>query len=351
MIHELDLMPPQNGEVQIRVRAAGVCHSDWHLVTGDTRHPLPVVLGHEGAGVVEAIGDGVDAVAPGDHVALNWAPFCGRCFYCEKGRRNLCETFVEPIWSGTMLDGTTRFARGGSPVYHYCSLGCFAERIVVPEVCCVRVPRDLPFELSAVIGCAVMTGVGSVLNTAKVVPGSSVAVFGSGGVGLSTILGAVLAGAKTIIAIDPLPSRLEAALDMGATHVLPASVEAIAEIRRLTGGRGADYVFEAAGIPAVQEAALEAARPGGEVIFTGLSPMGSSTNLPGSVLVRQEKTVRGSYYGTANPPIDFVRYADWCLSGRLPLERLVSTRYALEEINHAFDEMLSGKTRRGVIIY
>lgn len=347
-IETLDLAEPKVGEVLVKVMATGVCHSDWHLVTGDTQHPLPAALGHEGAGIVNAVGAGVTNMQEGDHVALNWAPACGTCFYCQRGRPNLCDTYVEPIWAGTMLDGTTRLTRNGSPVYHYCGLACFAEYTVVPSVSCVVVPKNLPFEVAAVIGCAVTTGVGSVLNTAQVEPGSTVAVYGAGGVGLSTIMGAKLAGAKTIIAVDRLESRRQAALDLGATHAIDA-IDSISSIRNLTEGRGADYVFEAIGNPHVQEICLEVARPGGTVVFSGLSPMGSSTNLPGSVLVRQEKTVKGSYYGTANPPMDFIKYAEWYLEGRLPLDRMISQTYELGQVNEAFADMLSGATRRGIV--
>ena len=347
-VETVDLAPPGPGEVLVRVRAAGVCHSDWHLVTGDTEHPLPAGLGHEGAGIVEALGDGSSNLSIGDHVALNWAPSCGSCFYCDRARPNLCETYTEPIWAGTMLDGTTRLSQNGHPIYHYCGLACFAEYVVVPEVCCVRLPKSVPFEVAAVIGCAVTTGVGSVLNTAKVEPGSTVAVFGAGGVGLSTVMGAKLAGASVIIAVDPLESRRNAALDLGATHAI--SPDDVSQINLTCGGRGADYVFEAVGIPAVQEQCLAVARPGGTIVFSGLSPMGTSTNLPGAILVRQEKTVMGSYYGTSNPSVDFVRYAELFESGLLPLDRLISRSYALDEINEAFADMLTGQTRRGVIV-
>lgn len=350
-IRNLELHPPKAGEVLVRIKACGVCHSDWHLVTGETKHPLPAGLGHEGAGVIESLGEGVQGLEIGDPVALSWAPYCGNCFYCNNGQPNLCATYVEPIWAGTMLDGTTRFYDHGQPIFHYCGLACFAEYVVVPAMCCVKMPWSLPLELAAVIGCAVTTGVGSVINTAKVMPGSSVAVFGAGGVGLSTVMGAKVAGATTIIAIDPHESRRQAALDLGATHALDASLTTNDEIRNLTDGRGADYVFEAIGNPKVQEQCLDAARPGGEIIFSGLSAMGSTTNLPGSILVRQEKTVKGSYYGSANPPVDFVQYADWYEKGMLPLEKLITHRYELDQINEAFADMLAGKIRRGVVVF
>jgi len=348
-IEELNLAEPRSGEVRVRVKAVGICHSDWHLMTGATKHPVPVVPGHEGAGIVEAVGPDVTGLAPGDHVALNWAPSCGACFYCEKGRPSLCGTYVEPIWAGTMLDGTTRFSTSdGDPVFHFSALACFAEACVVPQQCCVKMPTAVPFPIAAVIGCAVTTGVGSVLNTAGVEPGSSVAVYGVGGVGLSTVMGAKMAGATTIIAVDPLPERRQAAIELGAHHAFAAGSPE--EIRAVTQDRGADYVFEAAGIPAVQELCLEVARPGGMVVLSGISPMGSGTNLPGSVIVRQEKTIMGSYYGTAHAPRDFIRYADAYRSGELPLDRLISRTYSLDQINEAYADMLSGATSRGVIV-
>ena len=349
IVKDVDLQAPKTGEVLVKIAACGVCHSDWHLVTGETKHPLPAVLGHEGAGVITELGPNVSTLKVGDHVALNWAPYCGECFYCQRGKVNLCEAYIGPMWAGVMQDGTTRLSENGNPIYHYCGLACLAEYVVVPDVSCVKMPPSLPHEISAVIGCAVTTGIGSVLNTAKVENGSSVAIFGTGGVGLSTIMGAVLAGAKTIIAIDVHASRLEAAKEFGATHTIITCPNTVSEIRELTGSRGADYVFEAIGNPKVQEQCLDAVRPGGEVIFSGLSAMGSSTNLPGAVLVRQEKTVKGSYYGTANPPLDFVKFAQWYEEGKLPLDRLINKRYSLDQVNEAYADMLSGATRRGII--
>ncbi|MFN3729008.1 MAG: Zn-dependent alcohol dehydrogenase [Fimbriimonadaceae bacterium] len=347
-IETLDLAPPGSGEVRVKVAACGVCHSDWHLVTGDTRHPLPVVLGHEGCGWVDAVGPDVTHVRAGDLVALSWAPYCGQCFYCQHGKPNLCDAYVGPIWAGTMLDGSTRLSDDHGPVYTYCALGAFADYVVVPAVSCVQLPPETPPHLAALIGCAVMTGVGSVLNTAGAQPGDAVAVFGVGGVGLSTVMGAKMAGAHPIVAVDPLASRREAALDLGATHATSPE-DALAIIRELTEGRGADIVFEAVGLPQVQERCLEAARPGGTIVFSGLSPMGTATNLPGAILVREEKTVRGSYYGTGIPDRDFVTYARAMGDGRLPLNRLVSHEYSLDQIELAFADMLAGVSRRGVI--
>jgi len=350
-VESLDLEPPRIGEVLVKLVATGVCHSDWHLVTGDTQHPMPVVLGHEGAGIVEAVGEGVTRVKPGDHVALNWAPNCGSCFYCLNDRPNLCSAYVEPIWAGTMMDGTSRLSKDGRTVYHFSALACFADYTVVPYECCVPLCKEVPFKIAALIGCAVTTGVGAVLNTAEVRPGSSVAVFGAGGVGLSIILGACLAGASRIIAVDRVEAKCHMAIEFGATHALIAGSETNDAIRALTEGRGADYVFEAIGIPAVQEQCLDAARPGGVIILAGVAPMGSNTNLPGAIITRQEKTVMGTYYGSANTARDFPLYADLYIKGKLDLDRLVSKTYPLEEINQAYADMLCGKVARGVIVF
>jgi S-(hydroxymethyl)glutathione dehydrogenase/alcohol dehydrogenase len=327
---EVDLQEPRAGEVLVQVKAVGVCHSDWHLLTGDTKHPMA------------AVGTGVSKVAVGDLVSLNWAPNCGSCFYCLNGRPSLCETYVGPIWAGTMLDGTTRLSHDGKPLYHYSALACFADYCVVPEPCCVSMPSNVDPEVAAVIGCAVMTGVGSVLNTAKVPAGSSVLVIGAGGVGLSTVMGAKLAGAGEIAVIDPLESRGKAAMELGAdkSHTSYKSFE----------GK-ADFVFEAVGIPELQELAVELCRPGGTIVLSGLSPSGSSTNIPGAKLVRQEKTVMGSYYGTANTARDFPLYAELWKRGRLPLEKLISHRYPLDQINEAYRDTLEGTSRRGVIVF
>ncbi len=350
VVETLDLAEPRAGEVLVKMRAVGVCRSDWHLVTGDTEHPLPVVAGHEGAGIVAAVGERVDALSVGDLVTLNWAPACRDCFYCRAGRPNLCETYLEPIWAGTMLDGTARLSRDGHPVFHYCGLAAFADHAVVPAAACVKMPNDLPHKVAALIGCAVATGVGAVLNTAKIQRGSGIAVFGSGGIGLAMIMAANLAGAERIVAVDPLPARRQFALSIGATEAIPPEA-AIDEIRKLTAGRGADCVFEAVGDPGVQEQCLAAARPGGSVIFAGLAPMGSQTNLPGAILTRQEKTVAGCYYGTTDAVRDFPRYAELFSSGKLPLDRLATAEYSLAEINEAYRAMLAGETARGVIVF
>ncbi len=349
VIETLTLDEPRAGEALVRIHACGVCHSDYHLATGTTRHPMPVVCGHEGAGVVEAAGEGVTRVRVGDHVTLSWTPDCGHCFYCLRGMPNLCETFTDPIWNGVMLDGTTRLHRDESPVYHYCGLASFADYVVVPERSCIVIRKDVPLEIAALVGCAVATGVGAVIYTAGVRPGDSVVVFGCGGVGLSVVQGAALSGASTIIAVDMNETKMRLAREFGATDTLLSDDRTIQTIRALTGGRGADYAFEAVGIPALQERALEAIRPGGMVVLAGLSPMGSGTNLPGAVITRQEKTVKGSYYGSVSPSRDFPLLLDLYVAGKLKLDRMVSREYPLEQVNTAFAAMLSGEAARGVI--
>lgn len=347
----LDLDDPRDGEVRVRIGAAGVCHSDWHVVTGATDHAMPCVLGHEGAGTIDAVGPNVTALTAGDRVALNWAPTCGECFYCDCGKPALCNTYVEPMWAGTMMDGTTRLSRNGEPVYTFSALGCFAEHAVVPESCCVKMADDVPFEVAALIGCAVTTGVGAVVNTAAVKPGSSVAVFGAGGVGLSAAIGARAADCARVIAIDKTPGKCELARSLGADHALLSAPNVPEIIRELTEGRGVDYAFDTTGIADVQRLAYDATRPGGSVILIGLGPGDAALALPAADMVRTEKTVAGCYYGSADMGRDFVRFADWYRDGRLPIDRLVTQRFALDEINAAYQTMLTGDTARSVIVF
>jgi S-(hydroxymethyl)glutathione dehydrogenase/alcohol dehydrogenase len=312
---------------------------------------LPVVLGHEGAGVVEAVGEGVTRVEPGDHVILNWAPDCGECSYCLHGKPNLCETFVGPLWAGTMLDGTTRLRSHGNTVYHFSGLATFAEQAIVPQETCIPIRKDVPLKAAALVGCAVTTGVGAAVNTVQVRPGDSIAVYGCGGVGLNILQAAALCGAETIIAVDRVAAKMEIAKTFGATHTVIAGDDTVKTVRDLTSGRGADFVFEAIGIPEVQEEALQAVRPGGTLILVGIAPMESATNFPGAVLARQEKNIVGSYYGTANTRRDFPMLLDLYMAGKLKLDELISCEYALDEINAAYQATLSGETARGVIVF
>ncbi len=348
-IEELDLQEPDIDEVLVRIKAVGVCRSDWHLVTGSTQHPLPLVAGHEGAGIVEQVGKNVTNIKPGDHVVLSWAPYCGDCYYCNIKRTSLCETYSESLSKGTMLDGTTRLFKKGKPVYHYCGLACFSEYTTVPVQSCVSIKEEISLKTASLIGCAVTTGIGSAINTAKVRKGSNVVVFGCGGVGLSTIMGAKLADAKRIIAIDVFSNKAEIAKKVGATDFILSDENTIDKTKEFTNGRGADFVFETTGIINVQEESLNAARPAGTIVLVGLSAMGSKTNLPGAEITRQEKIIMGSYYGTSKPDRDFRFITDQLIKGNINLDALISKTYSLEQINEAFRDMLTGNYARGII--
>ena len=349
-IEEVELAPPGPGEVSVRIQATGVCHSDWNAIAGDSIVPLPTILGHEGAGVVEEVGDGVEGVAAGDHVVLSWMPSCGRCFYCRRGRRNLCEAALPGFFSGTLLDGSIRLSQNGRPVYHYSFLSTFAERAVVPEASCIPIRRDVPPQVAAIVGCAAMTGVGAAINRARVEPGSTAVVFGAGGVGLSVVLGCRLAGAGAIVAVDPVPSKRALALELGATHAVDPLIEDVGDAaRELTEGRGADYAFVAAGIPALFPQAYAATRRAGTVVCIGLPPESASVSFPATALVREEKIVTGSLYGSCRDREDMPRLLDLYMAGRLELDRLVTRMYRLDEINEAFADMNAGVVARGVV--
>lgn len=349
-IESLELAEPRAGEVRIKMAAVGVCHSDWHLVTGATKHPMPVVPGHEGAGIVEALGPGVEDLRIGDHVCLNWAPACGRCFYCLHDQPNLCDTWTVPIWAGTMLDGTTRLSRAGKPVYSYCGLAAFATHTVVPRASVVRISSEIPLEIAALVGCAVATGVGSAIYTAGIRPGESALILGCGGVGLSAILGARLCGANPILAVDTQPAKIWVAKHFGAQSAFLASDSVDEIVKAHTHGRGADHVIECVGLPTLQEKALQWVRPGGTLTLAGLSPMGTATNFPSALLTRQSKTIRGSYYGDVHPQRDFPMLLDLYRAGKLNLDDLITQRYRLEEINHAYETMAAGELARGVVV-
>ena len=350
-IETVDLEPPKAGEVLVKVAAAGVCHSDWHVVEGKSYFPMPIVTGHEGAGVVEAVGEGVTRVRPGDHVALNFRANCGECFYCQNDKVVLCEKFSDTLRSGLQLDGTSRISWQGEPVYIMTGLGCFAEYVVIPHQACVPVRADVPLEVAALVGCAVSTGVGAAMYTAGVRPGESVAVYGAGGIGLNIIQGAKLSGAYPIIAVDVNSTKMELAREFGATHTLYSDDSAIGEIQSLTSGRGADHVFESVGLSALQETALDAVRPGGTLTLVGLTPVGTGTNLPGAIITRTEKVIRGSFYGSVSPRRDFPMFLELYKSGKLMLDELVTRRYRLDEINEAYQNMLTGNVARGVIVF
>jgi S-(hydroxymethyl)glutathione dehydrogenase/alcohol dehydrogenase len=349
-VEDVELAPPGPGEVEVRLVASGVCHSDWNVVTGATSNPLPAVLGHEGAGVVESVGEGVDTVTEGDHVILSWLPACGRCYYCSRGRQVLCDVAMADMFRGTLPGGTLRLSQNGTPLYHYSYLSAFAERCIVPAGCCVPIRDDAPLEVAALVGCAVMTGYGAAVTRARVQAGSAIAIFGAGGVGLSAIMGARLAGVAVIAAVDPFAFRRETALELGATHALdPGSDDVPAALHDLTDGRGADAAIDSAGVPGVLAQAYATVRRGGTIVAVGLPPEGVSAELPASDLAREEKVITGSFYGSCSPQVDMPRVLDLYMDGLLPLDRLVSRSYPLDEINEAFAAMNAGEVARAVI--
>jgi len=349
-VEEVDLAEPRPGEVSVRLAASGICHSDWNVISGATPNPLPVVLGHEGAGVVEALGDGVADVALGDHVVLSWLPSCGRCFYCVRGRGVLCDIAMADMFEGTLPGGSLALSQNGAPLYHYSFLSTFAERCVVPESCCVRIRQDVPLEVAALVGCAVMTGFGAAVLRARVEAGSVVVVYGAGGVGLSSILGCRLAGARAIVAADPVAFKREKALALGATHALdPRTDDVAALVRELTDGRGADYAFDTAGAAGVVAKAYDAVRRGGLVVAVGIPPDGETADLPAPALPREEKVVTGSFYGSCRPHQDMPLVLDLYMEGRLDLDALITRTFTLDEINEGFAAMNAGEVARGVI--
>jgi S-(hydroxymethyl)glutathione dehydrogenase / alcohol dehydrogenase len=351
-VEEVELQPPKRGEVLIKVGAAGICRSDLHFLKGEARFPfLPAIPGHEGAGMVEAIGEGVTMVQPGDRVILSFVPGCGHCVFCETGRPNICDTATR-LTAGRMMDGTPRlFTRDGHEIANMGKMSCFADHAVVPESGCIRVSDEFPLENAALIGCSVTTGVGAALFNARVAPGSSVVVVGCGGVGLNVIQGARIAGASMIVAVDILDDRLEFAQSLGATEAVNARDEsALKQVLDITNG-GADFAFEAFGSAHTTELAVELTRKGGTTVIIGLAPLGEKAGIDAMALVRLEKTIKGCYYGSARPRQDMPVIVDLYQRGLLEIDRLISRRYALDDINQAFEDLEDGKVGRGVITF
>lgn len=344
VVEEVEIRGPAPGEVLVRLAASGVCHSDFHVVKGEWTYDLPIVLGHEGAGIVERVGEGVTTVGPGHHVVLSWMPNCGRCYYCVTGRPNLCDHPRELAPGSGMWIGDLRLNILGH-------VGSFAEYTVVPEAGAVPIREEMPLDRASLLGCGVMTGVGAAINTARVRPGSTVAVFGCGGVGLNVIQGAALAGAGRIIAVDLTEDKLEFARRFGATDgVNAAEQDPVEAIKGLTGDAGADYGFEAIGDPQAMEQTYASVRKGGVAVIAGMPPDGERMSFPATLLYG-ERLLTGSVYGSANLRVDIPRLVDLYLAGRLDLDTLVTRRYALEEVNEAFAAMGGGQVGRGVIIF
>lgn len=351
-VETLELDAPRAGEVLVRMEASGVCHSDLHVRDGDWVRPGPIVLGHEGAGIIEALGPGVDGLRVGDRVVLSWYYPCGRCRACRQGSEWLCTGSQSIHHVG--LDGTPRVHRtDGTPVMSYLSIGTMAERMVVPAAAAIPIPAGVAPEAAALIGCCVTTGVGAVLKTAGVPVGAAVAVYGLGGVGLSVVMGAVVAGASTIVAIDRIGAKLDLARELGATHTVLAADAAVTTtaVRGATGGRGPDFAFEAIGLAVTIEQAVEVLPPGGTAVLVGLTPFGVRASFEVFPFVDGSRRILGSNYGAAVAAVDFPRYAELHLAGRLPIQRLVERRISIDEIEDAFAAMRRGEHARQVIVF
>jgi len=348
VIEDIKLAPPKAGEVRVKVAANGACHSDLHVMTGDMRMPLPIVLGHEGAGIIEEVGPGVASVKQGDHVVLSFSPVCGHCYYCTQGTPHLCET--RPKALGTLLDGTTRLSKNGQDISHFAFTASFAEETVVPESCAIKIREDVPLDRACFVGCGTMTGIGAAINTANVQPGTSVAVIGCGGVGLNVIQGAALAGARQVIAIDLLPKKLDFAKIFGATHfVNPSQDDPFKAVMDLTGGRGVDYAFEVISTAKTIELAFKMTARRGTCTIVGVSPEGARLSLNPNVFTMMEKKLIGSYYGSTRPRVDMPRFIDMYMDKKIKIDELVSQTFPLEKVNEAYDLLKQGSVARSVI--
>lgn len=345
-IEEVSISKPGPREVLIKTAAAGVCHSDLHFIEGSYPTQMPIVLGHESAGIVEQVGSDVTYVKPGDHVITCLSVFCGHCDFCVTGRMNLCENPE----TRRRRDDEPRLSQEGELMMQFADLSSFAEQMLVHEHAIVKIREDMPLDRAALIGCGVTTGVGSVFHTAKVEPGATVAVIGCGGVGLSCINGAAIAGAGRVIAVDMMADKLEMAKTFGATDVVNASeVDAVDAVKELTGG-GVEYSFEAIGLKATAEQAFRMLKTGGAATIIGMIPAGVKIELTGSAFL-QEKRIQGSMMGSNRFRVDMPRFVDFYLDGKLHLDEMVSKRIGLEDVNSAFEDMKAGHVARSVIVF
>ena len=349
-IREVELDPPGEGEVLIRIKAAGLCHSDLSVISGDRPRPVPMVLGHESAGEVAECGPGVTDLKPGDRVIMVFMPSCGCCVPCAEGRPALCEPGAAANGAGTLLSGARRLHMGGIAVNHHIGVSCFSEYAVVSRRSCVKLEADISDAEAALFGCAVLTGVGAVINTARLQAGTTAAVLGLGGVGFSALLAAVASGARDVIAIDLNESKLALARELGATATINATdPEAEQKIKALTRG-GVDCAFEMAGAIPAMELAWKITRRGGSTVTAGLPHPDKRFAFSPAQLVGEERTLRGSYIGSAVPARDIPRYVQMYQRGKLPVNRLMGEQLALEDINRGFDRMASGAALRDVIL-
>jgi alcohol dehydrogenase (nicotinoprotein) len=349
-VEEIELDPPKAHEVQVRIVAAGICHSDYHIITGELPSYLPLALGHEGAGIVEEVGPDVTNVKPGDHVVLSFIPSCGKCQYCIAGHSNLCNQGAN-ILMGAQLDGTFRMHGQNADIGQMCVISTFSERTVVPDISVVPIMDYYPLNRAVLVGCGVPTGVGAVIHRAKVVPGSTVMVIGCGGIGINAIQGAAIAGARMIIAVDTVDFKLEKSKELGATHTInPTKQDLVQTVQELTWGRGVDYAFEAIATPATIGQAYACTGKGGTVVVIGLTPAtAESIPIPPLDLVLFQKTIMGTLYGDSQPRNDIPYMLAMYDTGKLKLDELVTKTYTLDQVNEAYADMVSGKNIRGVI--
>lgn len=354
IIEEVELDAPKSREVLVQIKATAVCHSDLNSLQ-DESTPTPTILGHEGAGIVVEVGDSVTTVKPGDKVALNWTPFCGICKYCRTGQVNLCEVSFKPIFSGTLLDGTTRLRYKGKTMYHNSILSTFAEYTVVPEMSCIKLPDGIPFPQASLIGCGVATGFGAAVKAAQVKPGSIVTILGIGGVGVNAIQGAKIAGASKIIACDLKEQNLEIAKSFGATHTINVkNTDLVEEIKELTDGFGTDYAIDCTGNTTSASLAWEATRKGGTTVVVGAFNSNNGFTLPAGGFHQSGKLLKGSFYGDIHPFQDFPLIAQMYLEGKYKLDELVLSKIKLEDINdalNAFKDRNSVNVGRNIIVF
>jgi S-(hydroxymethyl)glutathione dehydrogenase / alcohol dehydrogenase len=352
-IRDVEIEAPHAGEVKVRMAASGVCHSDLSMQNGTIMAITPMVLGHEGAGVIEQVGEGVTTVAPGDHVVISWVAQCGDCYFCDRDQAQLCERANMAMASGGLLDGTTRFTSGGQPLYQMAAAGTFAEASVVPATGVVKIPDDFDLKIASLIGCGVLTGTGAALNTANIRQGDTVAVVGCGGVGLNVIQGARIAGAGEIIAVDMNETKLQLAKEFGATATINASQgDPVSQVMAMTGQRGADVAFEVIGLQQTIDQTMIMTRRGGQAILVGVPKMNAILNVPAFFgVVLAEKTIKGCWYGSSDVQRDVPKLVGYYRDGRLKLDELISQTITLEQVNEAFEAMKTGEVARSVIEY
>jgi len=350
-IETIDLDGPGPGEVLIRMAAAGLCHSDLSVVNGDRPRSLPIVIGHECSGVVEQVGVGVNDLQKGDHVVMVFMPSCGHCSPCAEGRPALCEPGIVANTAGTLISGERRFKRQGVPVNHQVGVSAFSEYAVMSRRSLVKIDKDLPLDLAALFGCAVLTGTGAVMNSAKVPLGATVGIVGLGGVGLCAILGAIAAGASRIVAVDLLDHKLGLARQLGATDGFNSSnPDHVAEIREATKG-GLEYVVETAGSAKAMDTAYKITKRGGTTVTIGLPPPDAALSVPLVQMVAEERTVKGSYIGSCVPVRDIPRFISLWRQGKLPIDRLLSDRIKLDQINEGFERLRVSDVVRQVVVF